>query len=264
MRSMPHGFAGAGVLAGCAFILAQPGAALADQLFLQNGSVLQGKIINRTQALLVIRLDSGETRPIPHGMVKECRLDKEQPASAAPRGDAVFTAEEVVFLPRAEYRIRLIEELRRARKSISIIMYEMLVVHREQNEPFKIARALIDARERGVDVRVIFEDPGSGFILDCNAEAATHLAGHGVRVKFDDPKRVTHAKLVVIDDATSILGSHNWSSSGLMRNSESSVLVRSEETAAAFGRLFEEMWSKGNGVTGVAERQRREAKKWEK
>jgi phosphatidylserine/phosphatidylglycerophosphate/cardiolipin synthase-like enzyme len=74
---------------------------------------------------------------------------------------------------------------------------------------------------------------------------------------------VTHTKLVVLDGATSILGSHNWSASGLTRNSESSVLVRSKDVAAVFGRCFADAWSKGNGVTGVVERQRREAEKWQ-
>jgi len=64
---------------------------------------------------------------------------------------------------------------------------------------------------------------------------------------------------IVIDGMTSILGSHNWSASGLTRNSESSVLVRSQKVAGVFGRCFAEAWSKGNGVTGVAERQRRVA-----
>ena len=244
-------------------IFAQPSAAVCDRLVLKDGRILEGNVVNATSALLVIKLDSGETRPIPRWDVAEYHRDREEQTPEGRKDGNAFRAEEVIFLPRADYRKQLFEELRRAQKSVFVIMYEMSVTFHDRDEPLKIADALIDARKRGVDVRVLFEDPGSGFILDCNSGAAEYLTENGVRVKFDDPNRVTHTKLVVVDGTTSILGSHNWSASGLTRNSESSVLVRSRDVAAVFGRCFAEAWSKGNGVTGVVERQRREAEKWQ-
>lgn len=258
---MRHSHPRAGAWIAWAAILALPAAAASDRIRLRDGKALHGKVINATQSLFVIKLDSGETRPIPRGRVAECLFDRATPPPAGRAGDASFEAREVVFLPRAEYLKLLLEELRRARRSISVVMYQMSMAFTERNEPFRIARALIDAANRGVDVRVLFEDPGCGYILDCNTEAAAYLAGNGVRVKFDDPERVTHAKLVLIDGFTSILGSHNWSSSGLRTNSESSVLVRSGDVAAEFGRLFDEIWSSGNCVAGPAERRRREARR---
>lgn len=261
MRIHRCGFLRGVVCLGCAFCIARAVPAVCDQLVMKDGRTLEGTVVNTTRALLVIKLDSGETRPIARQEVAEYRRDHEE-QTAGNEGDG-FKADEVLFLPRGEYRGQLIHELARAQKTVSVIMYQMSVTFWDRDEPLKVADGLIEARKRGVDVRVLFEDPGSGFILDCNSEAAEYLAENGVKVKFDDPKRVTHTKLVIIDGTTSILGSHNWSASGLTRNSESSVLVRSRDVAAVFGRCFAEAWSRGNAVTGVLDRQRREAEKWQ-
>jgi phosphatidylserine/phosphatidylglycerophosphate/cardiolipin synthase-like enzyme len=243
---------------GAALSLAWPAAALPDRLILKDGSTLDGHIINATGSLIVIRLDTGETRPIPRRSVAGYRGARE---AAGPRAGSIagaHPAEEVLLLSGRRYRAQLVDEIARAERRVFVIIYEMCLGFWKGNEPLGIADALIEAQARGVDVRILFEDPGSGFILDCNVAAARYLAAKGVAVRFDDPRRVTHTKLVVIDGETSILGSHNWSLSGLRRNSESSVLLRSKGAAAEYERCFAEAWAGGNAPTGAAVRLRRE------
>jgi len=69
-----------------------------------------------------------------------------------------------------------------------------------------IVGALIRAKERGVDVRVI-ADRGA----PCGrASGIEPLAAAGVPVWIDDAARIAHAKTMVIDGVVTLQGSYNW------------------------------------------------------
>ena len=69
-----------------------------------------------------------------------------------------------------------------------------------------MAEALIDARRRGVDVRVLLDAGDSPFDpLDRNRAAVEALARGGVDVAYVDGK-ILHAKVLVVDRRTVILG----------------------------------------------------------
>ena len=58
------------------------------------------------------------------------------------------------------------------------------------------------------------------------------LKKNNVPVFFDTSDTYTHAKAIIIDNETVILGSTNWSKAALTRNNEANVLIRSKEFAA--------------------------------
>jgi phosphatidylserine/phosphatidylglycerophosphate/cardiolipin synthase-like enzyme len=69
-----------------------------------------------------------------------------------------------------------------------------------------IVGALVRAKERGVDVRLIADrttpcERGSGI---------EPLAAAGVPIWIDAQARIAHAKTMVIDDAVTLTGSMNW------------------------------------------------------
>ena len=170
-------------------------------------------------------------------------------------------ADEIVFLPRKEYQKRLVDEIKDARKSVYAVMYLVSVGFWKGNEMLEIMDNLIEASRRGVDVKVLLEDPGSGFILECNAKAAEYLLRNGIAVKFDDVGHSTHTKLVIIDDETSLLGSHNWTLAGLNMNYECSVMVRSRRLAEEYSNYFDSLWSKGYTARSVIVRKRDKEKR---
>jgi phosphatidylserine/phosphatidylglycerophosphate/cardiolipin synthase-like enzyme len=73
-----------------------------------------------------------------------------------------------------------------------------------------VVGALIRAKERGVDVRVI-ADRGA----PCGpASGIEPLAAAGVPVWIDDRARLAHAKTKVIDGAITLQGCYNWTGHG--------------------------------------------------
>jgi phosphatidylserine/phosphatidylglycerophosphate/cardiolipin synthase-like enzyme len=98
-----------------------------------------------------------------------------------------------------------------------------------------IVEALVRAKERGVDVRLIADKT-----TPCeHASGIEPLADAGVPIWIDDTARTAHAKTMVIDGAVTLTGSMNWTR-GAAVNSENLNLVSSSEVAAAYAAHWRE------------------------
>ncbi len=112
--------------------------------------------------------------------------------------------------------------------------YLFKVTDSSRNQPRRITEELIRARSRGVDVTVLLEQESNGNdrLNDDNRHTAELLSRSGIRVRFDAPGRISHLKLVMIDNRYVYIGSHNLTQSALKYNNELSVLINSPEMAA--------------------------------
>lgn len=122
-----------------------------------------------------------------------------------------------------------------------------------------VIQAMIDAKQRGVDVRVLL-DPSEHSV---NQKAFDALKQAGVQVKWFDADaahhQLLHAKWGEFDNQDLIIGSGNWSLSGLgtqtheqaldpqgreyRHNHEADVLVKDGGVASAFHNQFEDDWA---------------------
>jgi phosphatidylserine/phosphatidylglycerophosphate/cardiolipin synthase-like enzyme len=53
-----------------------------------------------------------------------------------------------------------------------------------------------------------------------------------------------HTKGIVIDSETVLLGSHNWTDSGVQANRDASLLIRRPEIATYYERIFLHDWDR--------------------
>ena len=103
----------------------------------------------------------------------------------------------------------------------------------------ELLRLLADySRDPALDVRIIFRDIGP---VRKKLESLK-LAD------FDMSKVRTqvgcHTKGIVIDSETVLLGSHNWTDSGVQANRDASLLIRRPEIAAYYERIFLHDWDR--------------------
>jgi len=109
---------------------------------------------------------------------------------------------------------------------------------------------LIQAAGRGLEVRVLIDD--CSFYADsaeANLESAIFLYQNGIDVRLDDPDVTTHAKLLVVDGETVVLGSTNWNYYSVERNIEANVaLVRMPDVASIFESYFASLWAEGREI----------------
>ena len=118
----------------------------------------------------------------------------------------------------------------------SIYMTELEFI--DGSKPTSLRYALINARKRGVTVRVVLEDN-----VDNNYEEYNALKKGGVDVKYDGNGSNLHAKTIVIDGHIVLVGSTNLSQSSLAHNHETDIVFNDTQTGAAFVRYFNDIWN---------------------
>ncbi len=139
----------------------------------------------------------------------------------------------VYFSPRGGCTKALIRAFNKAEKSIDAAIYAFT--------SRKIAKALIDAKNRGVKVRVII-DIGTARSKHCMGPLLER-AGIPVRYKKGSGGGLMHNKYAVIDGRTVVTGSFNWTNSAEKRNDENLVVItNSPATAKRYERNFEKLW----------------------
>lgn len=152
-------------------------------------------------------------------------------------------ADDVVPLADGDYYPQVHQTLTTAKKSIWCVMYIADINPKyKKGWEYNLVNDLINAHRRGVKVTVIFdqnvmfwETGKKGKKTERKSDHAYELLKkNGVPVYYDSIDRVTHSKILIIDDYITIVGSTNWTYSALRKNHEASVLIKSHSVAEAF------------------------------
>ncbi len=103
-----------------------------------------------------------------------------------------------------------------------------------------IVAEFVMAHRRGADVRVVL-DPNQAYNL--HAAAMLRLGGVGVRWYPVPMGALLHAKIGLFDGLL-VLGSANWTASGLGVNHELDIETEDPQVVAAYGSRFESDWAR--------------------
>lgn len=134
----------------------------------------------------------------------------------------------VYFSPRGGCTEAIIKEISSAKTDIYVQAYSFT------SSP--IAKALLDASKRGVKVEAILDKSQR----TAKYSSATFLANVRIATYIDDKHAIAHNKIMVIDGATVITGSFNFTKAAEERNAENLMIVRSKELA----KLYLDNWVK--------------------
>ena len=104
----------------------------------------------------------------------------------------------------------------------------------------EIAEALVDAKERGLDVRVVMDETQAAGAYSKDE----FLAGSGVPVRLVDPAGygAMHHKVAIVDGNAFSTGSFNYTENASCRNAENLLIVRNTELALEMEGEFEVLW----------------------
>lgn len=103
-----------------------------------------------------------------------------------------------------------------------------------------MTNALIKAKERGVDVKVILDATST------RSRNSTHtiLRNAGIPLKTENYAGKVHNKSLIIDDKYVITGSMNFSNSGENKNDENCIIIENSDIAKFYRGYFEFLWKK--------------------
>ncbi|MFA6989885.1 MAG: phospholipase D-like domain-containing protein [Candidatus Gastranaerophilaceae bacterium] len=102
----------------------------------------------------------------------------------------------------------------------------------------KIIQYLIDAHNRGVDVRVILDAAGGNL----NYDRVVFIRNDGVPVKVENWGGKMHMKSVIVDDKYIVVGSMNFTSSAAHNHDENMVVINNQKLTKEFKKSFITLW----------------------
>ena len=134
---------------------------------------------------------------------------------------------EAAFSPHGGGAGIIIKAVSEAKKTIKVQAYSFTNAD--------IAKALVDAAKKGVEVRIV---------LDKSQEtekysSATFFVNAGLPVRIDDDFAIAHSKVMIIDEETVVTGSFNFTKAAEERNGENVLVLRGNKELAA---LYLQNW----------------------
>ena len=133
-----------------------------------------------------------------------------------------------------DYYQAVLGAINKAQKEIIMAMYLVSYQPDNPHNPVtKLLESLVTAKERGVKIRIILEYDWlpEGEKRASNMRVYEYLRSTGIDAFLDTAGPSTHAKAIVIDQRTVILGSSNWSQTALEGNNEINVKIDSSQLA---------------------------------
>lgn len=104
----------------------------------------------------------------------------------------------------------------------------------------ELANELINAKKRGVDVKLIIDATN----VYSRKSKIKELRSAGVPVKVENYAGKMHSKSIIIDDEYIVAGSMNFTNSGENKNDENVLIIENKTLARYYKGFFEYLWKK--------------------
>lgn len=156
--------------------------------------------------------------------------------AAYPISGRADTFAQVGFSPEGSARVLVLSVIDAAKQEIRVLTYSFTARD--------ITDALIRAKRRGVDVKVVADYRGN---KDNYSQAALWaLVRAGIPVKLDDHYPIQHDKTIIVDGQHVETGSFNFTTSAEKRNSENAVVVwELPSLAKSYLEHWQSRWEQG-------------------
>jgi phospholipase D len=125
------------------------------------------------------------------------------------------------FTPQHKCQPLILREINHAQKSVYMMGYSFTA------EP--IARALIAAHQRGVEVKVILDRSQLK-----NRSQSHLLEAAGIPILIDETVAIAHNKVLIIDNQKLVVGSYNFTNAAEYKNAENLMIIDSPEIVARY------------------------------
>ena len=138
---------------------------------------------------------------------------------------------EYCFSPRGNCAAVLIKWIDQASKSVHVLVYVFTLDN--------VRDALIRAKNRGVDVKVVIDSQQSGL----QGGEYTNLKNAGVDVRLHQSGGTMYDRVVIIDGLIVITGSFDWTAEADEENDSNLAVIRNPAFAQAFEQQFAVIWN---------------------
>jgi phosphatidylserine/phosphatidylglycerophosphate/cardiolipin synthase-like enzyme len=169
-------------------------------------------------------------------------------------------ASRVIPIPNEKYIPELLKLIKSAKQRVWVAMldaryYDKRPVPAEHDTPRPkgappslsnlILEELRDASRRGVDVRVVCDMGRGGTAPNSKIAFLRDIQGAGGKAYQDSPDVTTHAKVAIIDNDFTVVGSTNWTQPAVEENNETAVVIESPDINVHYAKFIDEIIAAG-------------------
>lgn len=139
---------------------------------------------------------------------------------------------EVLFSPEGSIKKRLLKEVESTTSTLELAVHNIT--------SFDMAQALLEAKQRGVKVRIIADSKQAKM----RSSQITYLIHQGIPVKVlgGKEKGVMNHRFAIFDGKRVITGSYGWSDPSGKRNFENILILSDSELLTSYQREFDRLW----------------------
>ncbi|OAB82400.1 nuclease [Wolbachia endosymbiont of Laodelphax striatellus] len=119
----------------------------------------------------------------------------------------------VCFSPEEDCAVPIISEIDQSKESILVQEYAFTLG--------TVAKSLINAKERGVDVKVVLDKSQ----LHSKYSVISELFSNGIPIWIDNKPKIAHNKVIIVDNQKVITGSFNLSKTAEKGNAENLLII---------------------------------------
>ena len=147
-----------------------------------------------------------------------------------------FAYDAIFFTPSNDCERSIIKHINESHRKIDIMVYS--ITNKD------IAQALIEAKERGVDIRAVtdrVQSKGRNSVFD--------ILSPYFEIRLNTPSvndKIQHNKVAIYDEKYISTGSYNWTESATRFNSENCTFTDNEIYVSAFQVRFNQVWDEYN------------------
>jgi phosphatidylserine/phosphatidylglycerophosphate/cardiolipin synthase-like enzyme len=148
---------------------------------------------------------------------------------------------QVCFTPGGECTQDIVNAIADAKKQILVQAYSFTSA--------PIARALVDAHKRGVDIKIILDKSQKTE----RYSSSRFLTNEGIPTWIDYRVAIAHNKVMVIDDATVVTGSFNFTSAAQNKNAENLLILQDPNLAKSYTKNWYSRLAQSEAVSATDE-----------
>lgn len=130
---------------------------------------------------------------------------------------------QVCFTPGQDCTALIVDAITQAQQSIYVQAYSFTSA--------PIARSLVDAKKRGIDVEVILDKSQS---KANKYTSATYLINNNIATWIDYKPAIAHNKVMIIDKSKVITGSFNFTKAAQYKNAENVLIIKNTDLAKSY------------------------------
>jgi len=139
---------------------------------------------------------------------------------------------DIFFSPDSDFEKEIIKRINNAKEYVHFLAFSFT------NQD--IADALIDAKNRGVDVKGVFDEGQNDYQTYSKYD---YLKDNDVDVRIDGNSYKLHSKVIIIDDNLTITGSYNFTKQANNENNENSLVIQNINIAQKYNENFNTIYN---------------------